>query len=81
MMTWNPDKADAGGEPTGVMNSTRAARAMRSVTVRGAKCLDPEDPESNIVDTIVDLGHLCDREGFDFDELVARARRHWVEER
>ena len=37
--------------------------------------------EEGIVDLLADIGHLCDREGLDFNALVETAKLNWGMER
>ena len=37
--------------------------------------------EDSVRDLLADLGHLCDREGFDFVKLFETAKKDWRAER
>ena len=56
-------------------NRVRAENARNAVKVHG------DDNEEGIVDLLVDIHHLCELEGLDFDELEVRAYNHYLEEK
>jgi hypothetical protein len=72
---------DSGGAETGVTNSRRAMRAEDGcIAWRGED--QPDDTyETNIGDMLGDLMHLCDRDGFDFDDLLRMGRGNYEAER
>ena len=54
-------------------NSTRASRCLAAVARYG-----DDEPEDNLIDLLTDAMHLCDREGFDFTIVLARAFRLYL---
>lgn len=63
-----------------ICNGTKADHAeMARTTWREATCTG--DDESNIADLIADLGHLCDRDGLDFEAAIESALINWRAER
>ena len=61
----------AGNAEEGVLASL-AARGETGQIVHG---------EDGIRDLLADLGHLCDREGLDFTNITATAKKDWRAER
>jgi hypothetical protein len=64
------DRSSADGELT---NATRAQLAEMALAV----IEDGQGRELAVVDLMANLMHLCDRDGFDFDELMAAAEDHY----
>lgn len=79
MRKFNADKKTEGWEKS---NGDRANHAAVAVA---AACRERGEPwradEDGIRDLLADLGHLCDREGLAFCQLVAVAKRAWRAER
>jgi len=68
--------------PGGLTNGQRAALAHSGVAeacrLRGeCETLDADA----IRDLLSDLGHLCDREGLDFVQIIRAAKKDWRDER
>lgn len=57
-------------------NEDRAERAAEAL----GEYLTQDDPEVATYALLTDLMHYCDREGFDFDELLEMAERHYAAE-
>lgn len=79
-------KADPDDPTTTRNNGARASGAEGAVRfvckVRGEKWTDNRgDLEDEICYLIADLCHLCDREKFSVNKLIARAKRNWKAER
>ena len=76
------DKRDPDDPSTTRTNGQRAIDAEEAVQVacraRGETGTPDED---SVRDLLADLGHLCDREGFDFAGLIETAKRDWRAER
>ncbi len=64
-------------------NAERAECAEKALVTFAAAANDrSEDTESLVKDLVTDLGHYCDREGLDFEDIVRSAiNTHWLEER
>lgn len=78
---FNPDKNIDG--PGGISNDTRADWAEIGVAAFREQCSHNDDPlgDEHIQDLICDLGHLADREGLNFEQLVQNGVRTWQDER
>jgi len=61
-------------------NNDRAHRALAALNAYLAVSDNNDEPEI-YCDLITDLGHLCDQEGLDFENLVGMALVHWQCER
>ena len=76
---FDPAKCECG---TGCNNGQRAGNAEFGVEAasrsRGETVHIDED---SIRDLIADLGHLCDREGLTFGEIIKLAKNDWEAER
>jgi len=65
-------------------NGERAERANRTRKAYGRDCrYNAADLKEDyaITDIVSDLGHLADREGKDFEQLIDQALRCWRDER
>ena len=63
-------------------NKNRAKVAAIAVAARiKAMKETPNDKESDIIDLLADIGHLCDSIGLDFDDAIRRATDHLEAER
>ena len=63
-------------------NKRRARVAAIAVKARMAALGDTSDGmETDIVDLLADLGHLCDKIGYDFEDAIRRATVHLDAER
>lgn len=63
-------------------NKNRAKVAAVAVAARiKAMKETPNDMESDIVDLLADIGHLCDSIGLDFTDAIRRATAHLEAER
>ena len=64
-------------------NAERADHAEAALLRFTEHCGDRSgDTEALVKDLITDLGHYCDREKLDFEEIVSSAiNTHWLEER
>lgn len=64
------------------MNQDRASWARAAVqTFQAETGLGEADGiDTAIMDLLADLAHLCDEEGFDFGQLISRAKGHYTEE-
>ncbi len=69
--TYNPDKK---ADDSPMTNGERASDS--SLALQG-----DTDDASDVVDLISNLGHYCDREGFDFEAILNTAKMHWNTER
>jgi hypothetical protein len=67
------DRGSADGDLT---NATRAQLAEMALAV----IEDGQGRELAVVDLLANLMHLCDRDGFDFDVLMAAAEDHYENE-
>ena len=66
----------------GSNNGQRAEVAAAAVeTANRARHEAVTIDEDGIRDLLADLGHLCDREGFDFVKLFETAKKDWRAER
>jgi hypothetical protein len=80
---WNENKhVGEDGIDTDRTNGDRAmageAAVVEAAQVRG----DPSQFDIDAVtDALADIGHLCDREGLDFNALVETAKLNWGMER
>ena len=68
-----------------VTNKDRAEWARRSVDasqgiINGTVSHHPEDLEDSAKDLIANIIHLCDREGWSFEDMVESAAMHHSEE-
>ena len=80
---FDPDKKDPTDPSTTMTNGRRAQNAEEAVLTA---CLargeaDNTPGEDSVRDLLADLGHLCDREGWDFRALVRTALKDWRAER
>lgn len=66
--------------PTHNILSVRAAGVAYDAFVRTTGQED-ESEETNIVDLLADLMHLCEARDVSFDDCLDRARRHFADER
>ena len=74
---FNPDKRDPDDPTTTRTNGQRAIDAEEAVQVACRSRGETGTPdEDSVRDLLVDLGHLCDREG-----LIETAKRDWRAER
>lgn len=73
---FKPNKHEPGCSTNGTRadNAEMALATWRDATGTGAD-------ESNVTDMMADLGHLCDREGRDFEAEVETALMNWRAER
>ncbi len=80
---WSPTKRKGSdGIPTDRSNATRAETAEAAVSASLTHRGDPDVLDSDsISDLLSDLGHLCDREGHDFLELIETGKHNWEMER
>ena len=80
LFTYDPDKCTFGGGRT---NEQRAAGAQDGVQAahqaRGE--YGQVTSEDGIRDLLADLGHLCDREGYDYKSLLDLTWDDWRAER
>jgi hypothetical protein len=67
---FNPSGGSVPGTPN---NGLRAHNATLAIGFTGN---DGEDTETNIVDTLANIMHLCDRDGLDFQKVVKTATMH-----
>jgi hypothetical protein len=69
--------------PDGLTNGLRAEQAgcgvLAASEARGEG--GQELCEDAVRDLLADLGHLCDREGWDFPALINTAKKDWRAER
>lgn len=72
---WDVDTGD------GRTNGQRANRALNAVRAWAAAEMDHVELSTQIANLLVDMMHLCRREGIDFDEGLFNARMHHSEER
>jgi hypothetical protein len=72
---WDQDTGD------GTTNGQRADRALTAVRAWAAAEMDNVELSTQIADLLVDMMHLCRREGIDFDKGLFNARMHHSEER
>ena len=76
------DKRDPDDPTTTRTNGQRAIDAEEAVQVacraRGETGTPDED---SVRDLLADLGHLCEREGWDFPALINAAKKDWRAER
>lgn len=79
MHKFNADKRTEGWEKTNGDRAQQAAEAV--VTASHVRGEVPRIDEDGIRDLLADIGHLCDREGLPFCQLVAVAKRDWRAER
>lgn len=77
---FKPNKCDPDDPTTTVTNGQRAKSATDALWAWRAAKGEGIDP-SNVTDLIADLGHLCDREGQDFEAAVKSAMINWRAER
>jgi hypothetical protein len=61
-------------------NATRAAHAEAGLEAFIESCNEDDGMESNIIDLMVGLLHLCHREGIDTDQVLRCAEMHFEEE-
>lgn len=66
-------------EPDGLTCGQRAEHATRALK-SGRYDAAGSDPLTATGDLLGDLMHYADREGFDFEEAMARARKYYEEE-
>ena len=62
------------------LNLKRAGCAEQAVT-RFAEIVNADDTRQAIQDLVCDIGHLCDREGLDFQKIIVTAVGWWNAER
>lgn len=62
------------------LNLKRAASAEKAVS-RFAEIVNADDTRQAIQDLVCDIGHLCDREGLDFQKIIVTAVGWWHAER
>jgi hypothetical protein len=68
-------------DDAGQTNARRATRAENSIR-EGFKMGAEDEVESvNAADLVGDIFHLCDRNGWDVDEVVRMAIANWKDER
>lgn len=68
-------------DDVGQTNAVRAIRAENSIR-EGFKIRAKDKVESvNAADLVGDIFHLCDRNGWDVDEVVHMAIANWKDER
>lgn len=77
---FKPNRRDPADRTTTITNGTRAECANDALWAWRAAKGEGIDPD-NAADLIADLGHLCDREGLDFEAAVKRATINWRAER
>ncbi len=65
---------------TPLLNHKRAICAEKAVAVF-SEIVNADDTRQAIQDLICDIGHLCDREGLDFQQVVVIAVGWWHAER
>jgi hypothetical protein len=66
-------------EPSGFTNGDRAERALEHVKSH-SQCMGDIE-ECNAQDLICDIFHLCDKNGWDIDEVLHMAKSDWRDER
>jgi hypothetical protein len=74
---FDPDARGAAGRES-LTNGQIAERAATMIC-EYTGVANPDD--YNIADLITDIGHICDRDGYNFRAVVRRAVRHWEAER
>ena len=62
------------------LNLKRAASAEQAVA-KFAEVVNADDTRQAIQDLVCDIGHLCDREGLDFQKIIVTAVGWWHAER
>ena len=75
---FNPRK-DIDG--VGQTNAVRAARAEQAIRKGFGICTKDEVESVNAADLVGDIFHLCDRDGWDVDEVIRMATGNWKDER
>ena len=76
---FNPDKRNFA---CGLSNNDRANNAaigVEATTKARGEVFTGE--EGDVQNLLTDLGHLCDRNGYDFVQLINDAKRDWRSER
>ena len=76
--TWEPNKKEY-GSPTNEQRAAAACAAVNQWMMYWNSVGNIND--IMIQDCISDLGHLSDREGYDFKEMLERAVNNWEAER
>ncbi len=74
---FNPKKKDEAGKSNG-RRASSAATAIR--TYAGLRSVEPIE-DYHLSDLVADIRHMCHRDGRDFDEILANAQRHYLEEK
>lgn len=72
-------ETDFYAEKTNGDRARQGAEAVKAANLARGEV--PRIDEDGIRDLLADLGHLCDREGLPFCQLIAVARRDWRAER
>jgi hypothetical protein len=68
-------------DDVGQTNAVRAARAEQSIR-EGFEIRAKDELESvNAADLVGDIFHLCDRNGWDVDDVIRMAIANWKDER
>ena len=62
------------------LNLKRAASAEQAVA-KFAEVVNADDTRQAIQDLVCDIGHMCDREGLDFQKIIVTAVGWWNAER
>ena len=76
---FNPNKRDVpGGRTNGQRAEGAESAASSACRARGEHVAADEDA---VRDLIADLGHLCDREGLDYEAIINTAMQDWRAER
>ena len=74
---WRPKRTSPEGGTTNNEDRAKTAeRACAAAAFARGDMFDAEDP-SIVTDLIADLCHLCDREGWDAEELIRSALMNW----
>jgi len=82
---FDPDKVRELNTPS---NGSRAKAAARALNLHEIAIGDRKEEETfhlsehcQATDLVANLGHLCDREGWDFETVLRSAEAHWRHER
>jgi hypothetical protein len=68
-------------DDAGQTNAVRATRAEYSIREGFEIRAEDEIESANAADLVSDIFHLCDRDGWDVDEVVRMAIANWKDER